>query len=107
MIFSFFYDFVLFLLTIYIYNVILCKKTSSSIRLIHEQTGAESSRFFCCRLQENLAEFVHIIAHLCSIRLCAYLFSVTVGFLCPKISDSVLTSIPHSSARVANVCLKE
>ena len=36
MIFSFFYDFVLFLLTIYIYNVILCKKISSSIRLIHE-----------------------------------------------------------------------
>ncbi len=47
-----------------------------------------------------------IIAVLCSSKECAYLFSVILEFLCPKISESVFTSMPHSSARVANVCLK-
>lgn len=37
---------------------------------------------------------------MCSCKECAYRFSVTVAFLCPKISDKVFTSIPHSSARV-------
>ena len=36
-----------------------------------------------------------------------YLFSVTVAFLCPNISANVFTSIPHSKARVANVCRSE
>ena len=31
--------------------------------------------------------------------------NVTVGEECPRISESVLTSIPISSARVAKVCL--
>ena len=44
---------------------------------------------------------------LCSISEWAYLFSVTVAFLCPNISAKVFTSIPHSKARVANVCRSE
>ena len=32
---------------------------------------------------------------------------MTVAFLCPRISESVLTSIPHSSALVAKVCRRE
>ena len=44
---------------------------------------------------------------LCSISEWAYLFSVTVAFLCPNISANVFTSIPHSKARVANVCRSE
>ena len=48
-----------------------------------------------------------IISFLCSIKECAYRLSVTVGFLCPSISESVFTSIPHSNARVANVWRKE
>ena len=47
-----------------------------------------------------------IISILCSIRECAYRFSVIVEFLWPRISARVLMSIPHSIARVANVCRK-
>lgn len=32
------------------------------------------------------------------------LYHQTVAFLCPRISDSDLISIPHSIALVANVC---
>ena len=45
-----------------------------------------------------------IYSFLCAIREWTYRLSVIVGFLCPRISDNVLTSIPHSMALVANVC---
>ena len=48
-----------------------------------------------------------IISTLCSKREWAYRLSVIVAFLCPNSSERVLTSIPHSIARVANVCRKE
>ena len=41
-----------------------------------------------------------------SVSECAYLFNVIAGFVCPKITESVFTSIPHSKARVANVWRK-
>ncbi|UKI50913.1 MAG: hypothetical protein L6U99_06155 [Clostridium sp.] len=48
-----------------------------------------------------------INSNLCSSNECEYLFKVIEEFLCPSISDNVLTSIPSSNALVANVCLKE
>ena len=48
-----------------------------------------------------------IISLLCSIKEWTYLFNVTVGDLCPRISDNVFTSIPHSNALVAKVCRSE
>ena len=48
-----------------------------------------------------------IMAALCSMREWAYRRSVTDGFLCPRISESVFTCMPHSRARVAKVCRRE
>ena len=48
-----------------------------------------------------------IISRLCLSNECAYRLSVIVASLCPSISDNVFTSIPHSKARVANVCRSE
>lgn len=47
-----------------------------------------------------------IISTLCSSKEWAYRLSVIVAFLCPNSSERVLTSIPHSIARVANVWRK-
>lgn len=57
--------------------------------------------------QLKILPSLFIISCLCSISEWAYLFSVTVAFLCPNISAKVFTSIPHSKARVANVCRSE
>ena len=48
-----------------------------------------------------------IISVLCSSSEWAYRLRVTVAFLCPNSSDSVLTSIPHSNALVAKVWRRE
>ena len=55
----------------------------------------------------NNFPILFIISFLYSIKECTYRFRVTVGFLWPRISESVFTSIPHSNARVAKVCRKE
>lgn len=50
-------------------------------------------------------ESISILLFFSSKEECTYLFSVVLTSLCPKISESVFTSIPASIHLVAKVCL--